>query len=128
MQRFKRWLLTLLIGGFVLVASYVLFAVIFTEFTVNMWWFRNLGFENYFWLRLGYRYLVFTIFTVLFFLIFFLNFWIGSRYLGTTAPPPSTEQATSRYRELVTAVSHRLQAGLCTFQPGPGRAGSLAAL
>ena len=101
MQRFKRWLLTLLIGGFVLVASYVLFAVIFTEFTVNMWWFRNLGFENYFWLRLGYRYLVFIIFTVLFFLIFFLNFWIGSRYLGTTTPPPSTEQATSRYRDLV---------------------------
>ena len=101
MQRFKRWLLTLLIGAFVLAVSYVLFAVIFTEFTVNMWWFRNLGLENYFWLRLGYRYLVFAAFTILFFLIFFLNFWIGSRYLGTTAPPPSTEQATSRYRELV---------------------------
>ncbi len=100
MQRFKRWLLTLLIGGFILAASYVLFAVIFTEFTVNMWWFRNLGFENYFWLRLGYRYLVFTIFTVFFFLIFFLNFWIGSRYLGTVEPLSGTEQTTSRYREL----------------------------
>ena len=43
MQRLKRWFLTLLIGGFVLVASYVLFAVIFTDFTVEMWWFRNLG-------------------------------------------------------------------------------------
>jgi uncharacterized membrane protein (UPF0182 family) len=101
MQRFKRWLLTLLIGGFVLAVSYVLFAVLFTEFTVDMWWFQNLGFESYFWLRLGYRYLVFAAFTILFFLIFFLNFWIGSRYLGTTAPPPSTEQATSRYRDLV---------------------------
>ena len=38
---------------------------------------------------------------MLFFLIFFLNFWIGSRYLGTVAPPPGTEQTASRYRELV---------------------------
>ena len=66
-----------------------------------MWWFRNLGLENFFWLRLGYRYLVFAVFTLLFFFIFFLNFWVGSRYLGTTAPPPETEQTTSRYRELV---------------------------
>ncbi len=91
MQRFKRWFLTLLIGGIALVASYVLFAVIFTDFTVEMWWHRSLGYENFFWLRLGYKYIVFAAFTLLFFLIFFLNFWIGSRYLGTMAPPPETE-------------------------------------
>ena len=101
MQQFKRWLLTLIIGALVLVASYFLFAVIFTEFTVDLWWFTNLGYEKYFWLRLGYRYLVFIAFTVLFFLIFFLNFWIGSRYLGTVATPPGTEQSKSRYRALV---------------------------
>ena len=101
MQRFKRWFLTLLVGGFVLVASYVLFAVIFTDFIVEMWWHRSLGYENFFWLRLGYRYLVLAAFTLLFFFIFFLNFWIGSRYLGTVAPPPETEQTTSRSRELV---------------------------
>ena len=101
MQQFKRWLLTLIIGGIVLVASYFLFAVIFTEFTVDLWWFTNLGYEKYFWLRYGYRYLVFIAFTVLFFLIFFLNFWIGSRYLGTVETPPGTEQSKSRYRALV---------------------------
>ncbi len=101
MQRFKRWLYTLLVGGFVFVVSYVLFAVLYTDFVVEMWWHRSLGFENFFWLRLGYRYLVFAAFTLLFFFIFFLNFWIGSRYLGTVAPPPETEQTTSRSRELV---------------------------
>ncbi len=101
MQRFKRWFLTLLIGGFAFVASYIIFAVIFTDFTVEMWWHQSLGYENFFWLRLGYRYLVLAAFTLLFFFIFFLNFWIGSRYLGTVAPPPETEQTTSRSRELV---------------------------
>ena len=57
--------------------------------------------QNFFWLRLGYRYLVLATFTLLFFFIFFLNFWIGSRYLGNVAPPPETEQTTSRSRELV---------------------------
>ena len=101
MQRFKRWLLTLLVGGVVFVVSYVLFAVLYTDFVVEMWWHRSLGFENFFWLRLGYRYLVLAAFTLMFFFIFFLNFWFGSRYLGNVAPPPETEQTTSRSRELV---------------------------
>ena len=101
MQRFKRWFYTLLVGGVVFVVSYVLFAVLYTDFVVEMWWHRSLGYENFFWLRLGYRYLVLAAFTLLFFFIFFLNFWIGSRYLGNVAPTPETEQTTSRSRELV---------------------------
>ena len=101
MQRLKWWFFTLLIGGFALVASYLIFAVIFTDFIVEIWWHRSLGYENFFWLRLGYKYIVFAAFTLLFFLIFFLNFWIGSRYLGTVAPPPEIEQTASRSRELV---------------------------
>jgi uncharacterized protein len=101
MQRLKWWFFTLLIGGFALAASYVIFAVIFTDFIVEIWWYRSLGYENFFWLRLGYKYIVFAAFTLLFFLIFFLNFWIGSRYLGTVAPPPEIDQTASRSRELV---------------------------
>ncbi|MBM4288949.1 MAG: UPF0182 family protein, partial [Deltaproteobacteria bacterium] len=64
-------------------------------------WFRALGYERYFWLRLLYRYLIFIGFTLLFFSTFFLNFWIGSRYLGRVAPPAPSDQTMSRYRELV---------------------------
>lgn len=101
MQRLKRWLLTLLIGGLLFVVGYFLFAVLFTEFMVDLWWFRSLGYEKYFWLRLGYQYLIFAAFTLLFFCTFFLNFWIGSRYLGNVEPPMPTDQARSKYRELV---------------------------
>lgn len=107
MQRLKKWFLTLLITGIILVAGYFLIAVFFTSFIVNLWWFRSLGYEEYFWLRLTYRYLIFAAFTFLFFAVFFLNFWIGSRYLGTTAPSLPDDQALSRYRLLV----HRFRTG-----------------
>jgi uncharacterized membrane protein (UPF0182 family) len=74
-----------------------------SEFLVDLWWFDSLGFGIYFWQRLLYRYLIFASVTVVFFLIFFLNFWVASRYLGTTVPPPSRLKPTSlrAYKELL---------------------------
>jgi uncharacterized protein len=57
------------------------------NYLVEIWWFESLGYEWYYWQRLLYRYLVFASVTVVFFLIFFLNFWAASRYLGTATPP-----------------------------------------
>lgn len=101
MQRIKRWLLVLMSGVIMLAVSYLLFAVFFTDFLVELWWHRSVGFERFFWLRLGYRYLIFAASTLLFFIFFFLNFWVGSRYLGRLTPTTQSEAAATRYRNLV---------------------------
>ena len=48
---------------------------------IDILWFQSLGYELYFWQRKLYRYLVFASISLLFFLVFFLNFWIASRFL-----------------------------------------------
>jgi len=101
MQRLKRWLLTLIIAGIGLAGTYVLFGILFTDFLVELWWHRSVGYERLFWLRLGYRYLLFAVITLSFFFFFFLNFWVGSRYLGRVESTDKAETASSRYRNLV---------------------------
>lgn len=53
-----------------------------TNFLVDRWWFISLEYGSYFWLRVLYRYIFSGGVTIFFFLIFFLNFWAASRYLG----------------------------------------------
>ncbi len=67
---------------------------------VDYWWFSSLGYGGYFTLRLFYRYLVFTAVTLLFFLIFFLNFRIASRYIGA-APAAAGKSKKSAVPDLV---------------------------
>ena len=70
---------------------------------VDYWWFDSLGYAFYFSQRLLYRYLVFLGVTALFFCIFFFNFWIASRYLGTVSPPPANSKPQSKeaYRKVL---------------------------
>jgi uncharacterized membrane protein (UPF0182 family) len=68
------------VAGFGLL--YVAFYFIFLELIVDLWWFRSLEFERYFWLRLLYRYFISGGVTLVFFLVFFLNFWVASNFLG----------------------------------------------
>jgi uncharacterized protein len=82
MSRIKRWIIILTATFLSLGVLYVLFALIFTDFLVDVWWFQSLGYGPYFWQRLLYRYLVFAGFTLLFFLVMFLNFWGATRFLG----------------------------------------------
>jgi uncharacterized protein len=56
---------------------------------VDYWWFSSLDYEGYFWLRLLYRYILSGSVTLFFFLVFFLNFWVASRYLGAEELPLS---------------------------------------
>jgi hypothetical protein len=54
----KRKLLPAL-AGFTIVSAiilYVAFYFVFLDFFVDLWWFRSLEFEAYFWLRLLYRF------------------------------------------------------------------------
>jgi uncharacterized membrane protein (UPF0182 family) len=72
--------------------------VIFTDFLVDLWWFQSLNYGLYFWQRLLYRYLVFAGFTLLFFLIFFLNFWVAARFVGKAAGDEAEQISTARSR------------------------------
>ncbi|MBM4283708.1 MAG: UPF0182 family protein [Deltaproteobacteria bacterium] len=82
MRRLKRWILILGAALLGLGGLYLLFGLLFTDFLVDIWWFQYLGYGFYFWQKLLYRYLVFVSFTLLFFLVFFLNFWVATRFLG----------------------------------------------
>ncbi|MGR9105433.1 MAG: UPF0182 family protein [Gammaproteobacteria bacterium] len=86
MPIWKRILVTGVIAFAVLMLLYVAFYFIFLKLIVDYWWFRSLEFERYFWLRLLYRYFISGGVTILFFLVFFLNFWIASNFLGMSRP------------------------------------------
>lgn len=100
MRKWKRWLLitgSTLIGLGIL---YVVFSFRFLDFFVDLWWFRSLNYEGYFLQRLFYRYLIVASVTLVFFLIFFLNFWLASRYLGTAIPEGSQTKGSAKKRYL----------------------------
>lgn len=81
------WKKFLLIGGVILAALallYLAFFFVFLELVVDFWWFKSLKVEDYFWLRLFYKYFISGGVTLLFFLVFFLNFWVASKFLGVT--------------------------------------------
>ena len=59
----------------------VLASVLGIDYLVDIWWFDALGYGFYYWQRMLYRYGVFAAVTLLFFLVFFLNFWIAARFL-----------------------------------------------
>ncbi len=96
MGRLRKWLwflgiLAVLAGlGFLITRRPVL------EMLIDYWWFSSLDYTGYFFLRLLYPYLVFVVVTIIFFLIFFFNFWIASRYLGTTPPPKKSSRTVDR--------------------------------
>ncbi len=85
MQKWKRWLI--LSGAAVLGLGlvYMIFNFVFLDFFVDLWWFRSLNYDGYYLMRLSYRYVIFAAVVLLFFLIFFSNFWFASRYLGTSS-------------------------------------------
>jgi hypothetical protein len=74
----------LLIAGGILFFVFLLLLVLsimFADDLVDIFWYHSLGYELYFWQRKLYRYIVFIAVLFLFFLVFFLNFWIASRFL-----------------------------------------------
>ncbi|MBE0469427.1 MAG: UPF0182 family protein [Methyloprofundus sp.] len=80
------------------VIIYILFYFVFLDFFVDLWWFRSLNFEGYFWLRLLYRFIFSGGVTLIFFSIFFFHFWIASRYLGLSPPDEVLVSADKRRR------------------------------
>ncbi|MEJ2090755.1 MAG: UPF0182 family protein [Syntrophobacterales bacterium] len=107
MSRLWRWLKLLALAVVGLGVLYVVLAIVFLDFMVDLWWFESLGYLNYFFRLLTYRYLILISFSLAFFLIFFLNFWVASRFLGTSPPPADQpDMARYRYRYLLQKFRH----------------------
>ncbi len=77
---------------------YVAFYFVFLELLVDLWWFRSLELEAYFWLRLLYRFILSGGVTLVFFAIFYFHFWIATRYLGLNPPDDVLLDADKRQR------------------------------
>jgi hypothetical protein len=84
MRRLKKWLWILAILAVLAGIGYLLTRRTTLEIIVDYWWFSSLEYTLYFFQRLIYPSLVFLVVTVVFFLLFFLNFRIASRFLGNT--------------------------------------------
>ncbi|MBA4366546.1 MAG: UPF0182 family protein [Desulfobacterium sp.] len=98
MRNLKNWALLLcsliIVGGF----FYLSFTFRSLDFFIDRWWFKSLGYEFYFWQRFLYKYVTFGGVIALFFVIFFFNFWIASRFLGSTSASDVNQKS---YRKLI---------------------------
>jgi hypothetical protein len=102
MVHWKRWLAGCLVTIAVLAGIMIALSFFFSHFLIDVWWFDSVGYEAYFWQRLLYRYAVLAAVCIFFFLIFFLNFWVASRFLGATLPGKTATAASLRsYRRLL---------------------------
>ncbi len=82
MKSWKRLLITLGLTGLGLAVLLLGIGILFTDLIVDFWWHSEMGYGEFFWLKMLYRYILAGMVTIFFFLIFFLNFWAASRYLG----------------------------------------------
>jgi uncharacterized protein len=102
MVHWKRWLAATVVSITALVGIIIALSFFFSHFLVDIWWFDSVGYEAYFWQRTLYRYAVLGSVSIFFFLIFFLNFWVASRFVGATLPAGTPTAASSKaYRRLL---------------------------
>jgi uncharacterized membrane protein (UPF0182 family) len=114
MPKWKRWLIVISVALLSISVLSLIVGIALTHFLVDLWWFSSLDYGIYFWLRLLYRYLLSGAVTVIFFLIFFLNFLVASRYLGVEEGVASRTGFGSKYRRLL----HLFQTGsLIVYTP-----------
>src|SRR5208337_984808 len=102
MVHWKRWLAATVVSITALVGIVIALSFFFSHFLVDIWWFNSLGYGAYFWQRALYRYAVLGCVCIFLLLIFFLNFWVASRFLGATLPAkPPTAASLKSYRLLL---------------------------
>ncbi len=102
MVHWRRWLAACVLSILALACIILLLSFFFADFLVDIWWFGSLGYEAYFRQRTLYRYAVFGSVSLFFFLIFFLNFWVASRFLGANVPgKTATDASLKSYRHLL---------------------------
>ncbi|KFI23276.1 UPF0182 family protein [Nitrosococcus oceani] len=86
MSRWKRRFLILGLSIVVLAVFLLIAGFEGIPFLVDLWWFSAQDYEFYFWQRALYQLVVFIQVSIVFFLIFFVNFWVASHYLGSERP------------------------------------------
>jgi len=103
MRNWKSLLTTAAASLAVLALVAIVLGLALSHFLVDLWWFYSLEYGNYFWLRLLYRYIFSGGVILFFFLIFFMNFWAASRYLGVDEDAFASlgRDSGKRYRRLV---------------------------
>ena len=125
MQKWVRWLVLGIAAIIVLAVIYVIFNFVFLNFFVNLWWFDSQDLKGYYLMRLFYRYVIFAVVTLVFFFIFFFNFWIASRYLGLSPDScvmPETaenEKKTRRWMKMIQSGSMRVYTPISFFLAFP---------
>lgn len=113
MENWKRLLIILGLTVIGLGALLLLFGFVFTDLIVDYWLHEELEMREFFILKQLYRYILSGSVTAFFFLIFFLNFWAASRYLGVD---------TDRLAQLDIRESTRIQRVIRLFQSGSMKA------
>ena len=78
-RRIYYWIAVSLVALFIIAIA---FYFIFIDFFVDLWWFRSLKMELYFWLNRTYRFILSGVVTGCFFGIFALHFWLAAIYLS----------------------------------------------
>jgi uncharacterized membrane protein (UPF0182 family) len=103
MQNWKRLLMIIAAAVFGIALAVLALGIALTNLIVDYWWHDELGYSGYFWLKLLYRYILSGGITFFFFLIFFLNFWAASRFLGVdeTAFANLGRSEGTRYRRIL---------------------------
>ena len=86
MRKLKLSLVAVLVAVVVGVLVALLLGFFAHGFLVELWWFSALGYEGLFWYRLFHDYGLYLGSILFFFLIFFLNFRLGAKYLGAKHP------------------------------------------
>ncbi|MGE0086775.1 MAG: UPF0182 family protein [Desulfococcaceae bacterium] len=118
MQKWKRRLILSGSAVFGLGIVYIFFNFVFLNFFVDLWWFGSLNYDGYYLMRLSYRYVIFAAVLLLFFLIFFSNFWFASRYLGTSSQAGACKLEDAEARKKCQSLFQMFQSGsLKIFTP-----------
>ncbi|MFZ0241562.1 MAG: UPF0182 family protein [Desulfobacterales bacterium] len=91
-------------------AAFVLLILYTLSKLVDIWWFRSLEYEFYFWQRTLYRYTVFLLVTLIFTGFFLINLRLASRIMTVEASNLKSGEGSRSAR-----VYHRLRAGSLYF-------------
>mgnify|MGYP001090910616 CR=1 FL=1 len=84
MKRSRKFLVGGLVGIGLISLLVIILNVVFLDFVVETLWYQSLGYLDLMIRKIGLKYMVFAMVSGVFFLLFFLNFWVASRYLGVT--------------------------------------------
>jgi len=112
MRNLTRFLVTLLAAVVALALVGLLLAYFGHSFLADLWWFRAVGYEGFFWHRLFHDYGLYFGSILILFLFFLMNFRLGARYLGAKHPllretgigssdaPPDRQRYRKKYRRV----------------------------